>query len=180
MRSLDQSCRALLSSLILFAICFVVAPCSSSLAHIINLQSPKDGATFLQRLYRCFSLKHGQSIYAHVAKLLRVIKKHADWSLADEHRSTLLHTLADAATYQYKTRHWNRNRYRWIDNHAVLQPDEPVYVFRDHDENRSRAFTFDLVRIACDKKLDLTTADDKGQSHEEAPRLDRISPRVAD
>ena len=160
LKSVMLSCRCLFSSQLYF-----VSPCSSSLAHIINLQSPKDGATFLQRLYRCFSLKHSQSINAHVAKLLRVIKKHADWSLADEHRSTLLHTLSDAATYQYKTRHWNRNRYRWIDNQMVLQPDEPDYVFRDHDENRSRGFTFDLVRIACDKKLDLTTADDKGEPH---------------
>lgn len=143
----------------------IASPCCFSLAHIINLQSSKDGSTFLQRLYRCFALRHSQSIHAHMAKLTRVIKKHADWSLTDEHHSTLLHTLSDAATYQYKTRHWNRNRYRWIDNHMVLQPDEPEYVFRDHDENRSRGFTFDLIRIACDNKLDLTSADDKGQSH---------------
>ena len=70
------------------------------------------GATFLQKLYRCYVRHHIPGIAKNEPKLMEVLKQHCDWRLADHSGSTLLHTLADPDTYHWTESRVNYHRYR--------------------------------------------------------------------
>ena len=101
--TVEPAAAPLLSSLLAFCLLITHSTCD---------QLVSAGATFMQKLYRCYVRHHIGGIAKNESKLMEVLKQRCDWRLADRTGSTLLHTLADLDTYHWTESRVNYHRYR--------------------------------------------------------------------